>query len=292
MTKRSLALLGLMVLAPCIAAAADSGMLSPAPSPPEMVLIPASSFQMGDALNEGSADERPARTVIVSALYIDRFEVTKGLWDEVATWADSHGYDIGPGKAEGAGTGHPATFVTWYEALKWANARSEKEGLTPCYYTDSSLRAVCRTGNTNIPNDAVNWNADGYRLPTEAEWEGAARGGAVGRRYPWGDSDEIDASRANYNSDSGGTTLAGSYAPNGYGLYDMAGNVWEWCWDWYGDDLPRGVDPHGPESGSRRVFRGGGWNLGANSCRVALRNYNWPIYGHINLGFRLVRATP
>jgi formylglycine-generating enzyme required for sulfatase activity len=262
-------------------------------TPAEMVPIPAGSFQMGDAFNEGGSDERPVRTVIVSAFYIDRFEVTKGSWDEVATWASAHGYDIGPGSAEGTGPGHPATYVTWYEAVKWANARSEKEGLTPCYYTDSAQRAVYRTGSVDVSTDGVKWTANGYRLPTEAEWEKAARGEAVARRYPWGDTDEIDASRANYDGNNGGTTPVGSFPANGYGLYDMAGNVWEWCWDWYDKDLPGGVDPRGPASGSNRVYRGGGWNYYAYYCRVAYRGNDWPDSDYdFDLGFRLVRAAP
>jgi len=263
-----------------------------APPSAGMVLIRGGAFQMGDAFNEGSSDERPVRTVIVSAFYIDRFEVTKALWDEVAGWASSHGYDIDPGDGSGTGPAHPVTDVTWYEAGKWANARSEKEGLTPCYYTDAALRTVYRTGQLSVQNDGVKWTANGYRLPTEAEWEKAARGEAVARRYPWGDTDEIDASRANYDGHYNGTTPVGSFAPNGYGLYDMAGNVWEWCWDWYGAELPGGVDPRGPASGSSRALRGGGWNDSANGCRVANRFGSWPGYENSYLGFRLVRTAP
>jgi formylglycine-generating enzyme required for sulfatase activity len=263
-----------------------------APTSAGMVVIPAGSFQMGDAFNEGASDERPVRTVIVSAFAMDKYEVTKAVWDEVASWASSHGYDIGPGSVSGTGPAHPVTGATWYEAVKWANARSEKDGLTPCYYTDAALRSVYRTGQVSVQNDGVKWTANGYRLPTEAEWEKAARGEAVARRYPWGDTDTIDATRANYDGNNGGTTPVGSYPANGHGLYDMAGNVWEWCWDWYGSDLPGGVDPRGPASGSGRVLRGGSWYVYANSCRVANRGDCWPDYELGNLGFRLVRRAP
>ena len=251
-----------------------------------MVLIPAGSFQMGDAFNEGSSDERPVRTVIVSAFYMDKYEVTKALWDEVASWAAAHAYDIEPADGDGKAPDHPVYDVSWYEAVKWANARSEKEGLSPCYTVSGT---AYRTGQSD---PGCNWNANGYRLPTEAEWEKAARGGAAGHRFPWSDTDEIDESRANCDDQYDGTTPVRSFAPNGYGLYDMAGNVWEWCGDWYGSELPGGVDPRGPASGSYRVPRGGGWYGHAYYCRVANRNYDWPDDADLYLGFRLVRTAP
>ena len=259
-----------------------------------MVLVRAGAFKMGDMFNEGGSNERPVRTVIVSAFYMDRFEVTKALWDEVATWASSHGYGIGPGSGSGTELTHPVTNVSWYEAVKWANARSEKEGLTPCYYTDSSFQTVYRTGTKDLPNEWVKWTANGYRLPTEAEWEKAARGGATGRRYPWSDTDTIDKSRANYFNFYGGPTPVGSFAPNGYGLYDMVGNVWEWCWNQYqsGAGFPGGVDPRGPAVGSARAARGGSWNYHTVYCRVANRLGHYPTHERSFLGFRLVRTAP
>ena len=252
----------------------------------EMVLIPASSFQMGDSLGDGFSDELPVHTVAVTAFLMDCYEVMKALWDEVASWAAAHGYDVGPGDGDGKASDHPVYNVTWYEAVKWANARNEKEGLEPCYTVSGS---VYRTSEST-PN--CNWSASGYRLPTEAEWEKAARGEAAGRRYPWSDSDEIDASRTNYSNYYGSTTPVGSFAPNGVGLYDMAGNVWEWCWDWYDSELPGGMDPRGLASGTDRVLRGGSWYVYANGCRVANRGNYWPDYELGNLGFRLVRTAP
>ena len=269
-----------------------------------MALIPAGSFQMGDSFNEGDSDELPVHTVTVSAFYMDKYEVTKALWDEVAEWAAANGYDIGPedgstDRSDGSGKAdeHPVTYVSWYEAVKWANARSEKEGLTPCYTVDGN---VYRTGRS-APD--CNWGANGYRLPTEAEWEKAARGGLDGRRYPWGNEDPVCEAGArngarfddNNRCDDIGTAPVGTYSPNGYGLYDTAGNVWEWCWDWYNSGYyssSPGSDPRGPASGASRVERGGGWSGSAYYCRVANRYGVSPGYGNNALGFRLVRRAP
>jgi sulfatase modifying factor 1 len=308
MTKGFSVLLGLMLLVSCIATAADSGTLSPAPSPSGMVLIPAGSFLMGDSFGEGDSDELPVQTVSVSAFWMDTVEVTKGLWDEVATWAAANGYDLGPEDGSGKALDHPVYDVTWYEAVKWANARSEKEGLDPCYTVSGSVYRSWQSA----PD--CNWSANGYRLPTEAEWEKAARGGVAGHRFPWSDVDTIDHTRANYYSYSGYsydtsptrgyhpayatgdypyTSPVGSFAPNGYGVYDMAGNVFEWCWDWYGRYAPSPEsDPRGPASGSNRAFRGGGLLYYANFCRVAARFYYWPGHEYDFLGFRLVRTAP
>jgi formylglycine-generating enzyme required for sulfatase activity len=279
------------------------------PAPPGMVLISAGPFVMGDSFGEGWSEELPLHTVQVSAFYMDQFEVTKALWDEVRVWANTNGYDLGTiglGKA----TNHPVHSVNWYDVVKWCNARSEKEERVPAYYTSAAQTTVYRTGQINVENDWVKWNA-GYRLPTEAEWEKAARGGEAGRRFPWSDSDLIQHSRANYYSTTaaydtsatrgphptfatGGTPYTspvGYFAPNGYGLYDMAGNVWEWCWDWSGSySSASQSDPQGPTSGSNRVIRGGGWASYAIHCRSANRYYYYPSGRNFNYGFRVVLA--
>ena len=276
--------------------------------PAGMTLIPAGSFTMGDTFGDGGSFELPLHTVHVSAFYMDKFEVTKALWDDVYLWAITHGYSFQYGALGKANT-HPAQTITWYDAVLWCNARSEKEGRTPAYYTSLQQTNVYRSGQTNVQNDWVNWSS-GYRLPTEAEWEKAARGGPGGHRFPWADTDNITHSRANYFSAtnylydtsptrgyhptfiagvSPSTSPVGYFAPNGYGVYDLAGNVWEWCWDWYGpySSGPQ-TDPRGPTSGSYRVNRGGSWLSFASDSRAANR-YFFSQSGRGNhLGFRSV----
>ena len=274
--------------------------------PSGMSLIPAGNFEMGDAL-DGESDA-PVHTVYVSQFYMDQTLVTYAQWQAVYTWAVAHGYSFdyaGSGKA----ANHPVQTVDWYDCVKWSNARSEMAGLTPCYTVSGS---VYRTGQSA---PVCNMSASGYRLPTEAEWEKAARGGLSGLRFPWGNT--ISESQANYYADplslnAGGysydvntyggyntayatgaypfTSPVGSFAANGYGLYDMAGNVFEWCWDWYGSyGSGAQTDPTGAASGSDRVLRGGRWNNFAGYCRVSGRFTDYPTGSNNGYGFRCVR---
>jgi sulfatase modifying factor 1 len=284
-------------------------------APSGMVLIPAGNLVMGNATNifpagEGQTDELPQHTVNVSGFYMDRHEMTKALWDEVKTWAATHGYAFdhaGSGKA----ANHPVHTVSWYDVVKWCNARSQKEGLTPCYTANG---VTYKTGNNS--NVVCNWSANGYRLPTEAEWEKASRGGVANTRFPWMDyTNKISHAKANYEGRSdiysydlssgyhptyatGGTPYSspvGSFAPNGYGLYDMAGNMEEWCWDWYDGNYyssSPGTDPKGPASSpdSYRVLRGGSWAARAHYTRCANRGSYYPDVEFDVIGFRCARG--
>lgn len=270
------------------------------PIPPAgMVHIPGGPFLMGDW---GGGSSAGARSVHISPMFMDRFEVTGALWNDVRGWAIANGYSIDGGSSRAID--HPIQDVDWYAVVKWCNARSEHEGLTPVYCTDTGRTQVYRTGDVNLTNDMVRWDADGYRLPTEAEWEKAARGGLVGKLYPWGDT--IDYSKANYSGAThpwsgstprttrvgyynGGQSVPGTDMANGYGLYDMAGNVWEWCWDWHGM-LSGASDPRGPSSGSYRVLRGCSWDNAGTDARVAYRVSGTPSDDNNRSGFRCARG--
>ena len=273
----------------------------------DFVLIPAGSFQMGNAMAEDKdITNAPLHTVTVSAFYMGTDLVTKADWDTVRTWGLAHGYtDLYTG--DGKASNHPVQWTSWYHTLKWCNARSEMEGLTPCYTVSG---ATYRIGDSD--NVVCNWNANGYRLPTEAEWEKAARGGLSGKRFPWGDT--ISESQANYKGDTASytydlgpnglnsigsiegitpaTSPVGSFPANGYGLYDMAGNVTEWCWDWCGTyAVEAQTDPRGAASGKVRVVRGGYWAVNADFCRAANRHYGDPTYSSNRIGFRVARSS-
>jgi formylglycine-generating enzyme required for sulfatase activity len=275
----------------------------------KFVQIPGGSFTMGRT--SGDVDlNAPPIMVTVSPFYMAETETTKALWDEVWTWAVANGYtDLEAGAGKGAN--HPVHTVSWHNVVKWCNAWSEKEGLTPVYTVGGM---VLRTG-TMEPE--ANWTANGYRLPTEAEWEKAARGGVSGKRFPWG-ADTISHNEANFlntgveayatgttgshpaytyttTGETPHTSPVGSFAANGHSMVDMAGNVWEWCWDQYGSSYyttsSGTTDPRGPASGSSRVYRGGSWSDSAFSARCSNRVQATPgSWGH-RLGFRAARGS-
>jgi uncharacterized repeat protein (TIGR02543 family) len=275
------------------------------------------------------------RTVTLSAFRMARYETTWELWEEVRVWAESN--DRGAGKYDIANDGYqgheevdtssptgtsgnewtaeekkrrPVTAISWRDAIVWCNAYSEMGGKEPVYYTDTSydtvLRASTNGGGVNTAADTavMKPGADGYRLPTEADWEYAARGGGTPSTsgsfaYRWAGIN-TESELVNYawyydNSSSLGSGDAdygahpvGTKAANNGQLYDMTGNVWEWCGDWY-DTIGTGTDPDpaGPASGTIRVLRGGGWFNNASDCVVARRLDDFPDSRYYNLGFRL-----
>ena len=229
----------------------------------EMVLIPAGPFEMGDSKNEPEEwmkRSRPVHTVQLDAFYMDVHEVTVGQFRE---FVDQSGYKYGGSWDKVAefspGDEYPMIYPTWNDAVAHAE-----------------------------------WA--GKRLPTEAEWEFAARGGLIGKRYPWGDDEKVARDNANYEGIGDKDKWlycapVGSFAANGYGLYDMAGNVWEWCADWYAEDYYSSSpsrNPQGPSSGIYRVLRGGSWYSIPSALRAANRDYYGPTSASNRVGFRCV----
>jgi formylglycine-generating enzyme required for sulfatase activity len=282
--------------------------LLPTTTPAGMALIPAGWFTMGDTL-DGESDATPTN-IYVSAFIMDVNLVNYGLWTNVYDYAISQGYTINDeGANGGTGTNYPVETVDWFDCVKWSNARSAQAGLTPVYYTDAGFTQVYTNGD-NGTMVYQNLSANGYRLPTEAEWEKSARGGGIGLRFPWGNLIHTNQAQYTYspnnsydlgpsNSPSGPSPV-GSFDVNGYGLYDMAGNVLEWCWDWYGTPYgqPSTINPTGASSSAPgfRVCRGGAWDLvgGAFAARCAYRIATMPggvpAFNYSDIGFRCVRG--
>ena len=271
----------------------------PSASTLEMTSIPSGTFNIGS--NDGDPDEKPVHSVTLSPFNMSKYEITYAQWVKVRNWGNDHGYQFENQGIQGSkgydssskqDDSHPVTSIDWHDAVKWCNALSEMEGRLPCYYTSSSQFTVYRTGTLDIQNDWVKWNANGYRLPTESEWEYACRAGTT-TKYSIGNS--ISGNSANYwnsgDSYDNGATPVGSYVANAWGLYDMHGNVWEWCWDWYGlYSSSLESNPRGPSVGSDRVVRGGGWDDWAEDLRSAVRIYDNSDDHYTNRGFRPVRS--
>ncbi|MBU1949863.1 MAG: SUMF1/EgtB/PvdO family nonheme iron enzyme [Candidatus Eisenbacteria bacterium] len=297
-----------------------SGTGTEIPSTVEMVLVPAGAFTMGSDADEGSDVERPEHTPNLSAYSIDTYEVTNAAYALALNWAQSHGLiaimgdpapygtvadpggtipylemDLGDGMndcrithiggvfgVEAGWEDHPVVFVTWSGAAAYCNWRSGMEGRSLCYSTTTW---------------DCTFTADGYRLPTEAEWEKAARGSADERTFPWGET--IDCGRCNYAEAEPcvGLTVAVDHADYSDGLspcgaWHMGGNVWEWCNDWYDSDYYTSSpvnDPRGPSTGATRVMRGGSWWDGDLWPRCAARIEAWPTDVTDRTGFRAVR---
>jgi len=267
--------------------------------PEGFVLIPAGSFQMGST--EGYDRNKPVHEVtITKPFYMGKYEVTQAEYEKYCSYTGISS----PSSSYGDGDNYPAYNVSWYAALVYCNKRSMAEGLTPCYSISVSTNPedwgdVPISSNSTWNAVECNWNANGYRLPTEAEWEYAARAGdnTVDSLTYSGTNDENKlGDYAWYAGNSDNTTHeVGKKEANAFGLYDMSGNVCEWCWNWFTDSYDTttegGSDPTGSSAGSDRVYRGG--SIGGNSgfCAVSCR-YGYSPYDHNRcLGFRVVRQA-
>jgi|Deesub1362A_J573_1020465.scaffolds.fasta_scaffold00027_10 formylglycine-generating enzyme required for sulfatase activity len=253
----------------------------------EMVLIPAGKFIMGSD-DRDLKETAPKHKVYIDSFYMDRYEITNGQFAKFLNAVRPSEGKLG-------------------ERWRWVVIRNDLETderknwwPTEIIYEDGMYKAL--EGYESFPVLSVSWYAAdkycrwvGERLPTEAEWEKAARGGLKGKRFPWGNelpTDGIVFDRRWYSNDvPPPTERVGSYHPNGYGLYDMAGNVWEWCSDWYHPyyykESPK-KNPQGPPTGSKKVLRGGSWYNSAYVLRVAFRNYSSPHSKDDGVGFRCV----
>jgi len=278
--KNTYKLIGLIILELSLAGivAAQS------PVPNNFVKIESGTFNMGSPANEPQRGdyEGPQHQVTVSAFYMGKDLVTQAEYEQI----------MGSNPSKFKGWNMPVERITWFDAVEYCNKLSQKEELEPAY-------TISGTGN----NRTVIWNqnANGYRLPTEAEWEYACRAGTT---TPFSTGNNISTDQANYDGNypysnyarglwREKTTNVGSFPANAWGLFDMHGNVFEWCWDWYGNyESGPQTDPTGAEYGSYRVLRGGSWYDNGRYIRSANRNSSSPLLRSHSVGFRIVRPMP
>jgi formylglycine-generating enzyme required for sulfatase activity len=237
----------------------------------EMVLVPAGKFIMGD--DRGEDDEKPAHEVELCAFYIDTCEVTQAAYESL----------MGRNPAKFVGPDRPVERLSWHAAMQFCNMRSLREGLKPCY---------------DPKTQQCDFAANGYRLPTEAEWEYACRAGST---TPWSFGDnsaDLDKHAWFKDNAAKATHPVKAKAPNAWGLYDMHGNVAEWCVDFYAESYSAIAtkNPRGPEKGEERALRGGSWNVGADASRSSARRSETPgladvCFGYEAYGFRCVRRA-
>ena len=272
------------------------------PVPEGFVLVKAGTFQMGS--NYDRDNNKPVHEVtITKPFYMGKYEVTQAEYEKYCSYGS-----ISPSSSKGDGDNYPAYYVSWYDALVYCNKRSIAEGLTPCYSIKDSTNPEEWGELPTAWDDPLrdtwdvatcDFNANGYRLPTEAEWEYAARAGdnTVDSLTYSGTSDvnKLGDYAWYYDNLNGTTHEVGTKKANAFGLYDMSGNVYEWCWNWltseYDENTEGGDNTTGSSAGSFRVCRGGGWIDGSGGCTVSFRLENSPGSRGSFLGFRVVRAS-
>ncbi len=258
------------------------------PKPP-MVFIEKGSFNMGDIWGDGESNEKPTHKVTLTYdFYMGKYEVTFNEYDAFCeATSKSKPNDQGWGRGS-----RPVILVSWWDAIAYCNWLSQKEALPVAY----RLRGEPSEGqmldaNGNVTTDIT--KVIGYRLPTEAEWEYAARGGKHHSPYKYSGSDNVNDVAWYWGNAGRKTQEVGKKSPNELGLYDMSGNVWEWCSDWYGNySSSAQTNLYNSTAGSYRVLRGGSWNNGATRVRVSRRSNDGPTYAYNYLGFRIARTVP
>ena len=255
-----------------------------------MVWIEEGKFIMGNRHNE-AYETSPAHEVYVDGFWIERTEVPLGYYQRVKNWGSLNGYEWDMASTDVAEwatwSNDPATIVTWHDAVKFCNARSQMEELTPCYYLHDG--SVFKKGLPRPGSDIfAKWDGDGYRLPTEAEWEKAARGRNIRDPYHFGEWRDPEMANFQYSPKA-----VGSYPPNQYGVHDMVGNLAEWCWDYYSPGYyTNGIfahkNPKGPDYGNKRVYRG----LPKDKPSLTYRSKGYPTWKSIDDGwFYTVRCV-
>jgi formylglycine-generating enzyme required for sulfatase activity len=249
------------------------------PDPPEnMIFVEGGIFQMGDRIGNGGTEELPLHQVTLDDFFIGKYEVTQFEYESVTGENPPQEYENEYGELYPVGDDYPVFFVTWYDAIEFCNLLSVQEGLNPCY---------------NVSSGECDFSANGYRLATEAEWEYAARGGIYeADNYQCsGTTDNlIDYAWFSENNNPLHTKPVGQKLPNQLGIFDMSGNAYEWCNDWFGNYSSEDqTNPVGPDNGSQKVRRGGGWSSSYSDCRVAHRYEGNPDYGNSGITIRLVR---